>query len=83
MKPNFDAVNIEEVLTTTQPAASEETFLTNEGIDVKDVYTKEDLAGVKHLKDVSGVAPNTRGPYPTMYVARPWTVRQYAGFSTA
>ncbi|KFL43194.1 methylmalonyl-CoA mutase [Lysinibacillus sp. BF-4] len=83
MKPNFDAVNIEEVLTTTQPAASEETFLTNEGIDVKDVYMKEDLAGVKHLKDVSGVAPNTRGPYPTMYVARPWTVRQYAGFSTA
>ncbi|HEY9569850.1 MAG TPA: methylmalonyl-CoA mutase [Metalysinibacillus sp.] len=83
MKPNFDAVNIEEVLTTTQPAALEETFLTNEGIDVKDVYMKEDLAGVKHLKDVSGVAPNTRGPYPTMYVARPWTVRQYAGFSTA
>ncbi|HJH11061.1 MAG TPA: methylmalonyl-CoA mutase [Metalysinibacillus jejuensis] len=83
MKPNFDAINIEEVLTATQPAASEETFLTNEGIDVKDVYTKEDVVGVKHLQDVSGVAPNTRGPYPTMYVARPWTVRQYAGFSTA
>ncbi|SOC05099.1 heterodimeric methylmalonyl-CoA mutase large subunit precursor [Ureibacillus xyleni] len=80
--PNFKSVNIgqvllEEKLTTT------ETFMTNEGIEVKEFYNKEDIQHVKHLNDVSGIAPNTRGPYPTMYVARPWTVRQYAGFSTA
>lgn len=57
--------------------------MTNEGIEIKDIYTKEDIKDAKHLNDVAGIAPNTRGPYPTMYVARPWTVRQYAGFSTA
>lgn len=82
-KPNFSTVEIEKVLTANAPHASEEMFMTNEGIEIKDVYTKEDIADVKHLNDVAGIAPNTRGPYPTMYVARPWTVRQYAGFSTA
>lgn len=82
-KPIFSAVEIENVLTANSPQASEEMFMTNEGIQIKDVYTKEDLANAKHLHDVAGIAPNTRGPYPTMYVARPWTVRQYAGFSTA
>ena len=47
------------------------------------MYTKEDIENVAHLYDYPGIAPNTRGPYPTMYVSRPWTVRQYAGFSTA
>src|SRR5699024_11174475 len=56
---------------------------TNEGITIKNVYYQEDIQDAKHLKDLPGVAPNTRGPYPTMYVTRPWTVRQYAGFSTA
>lgn len=82
-KPNFSAVEIEKVLAAEAPQASEEKFMTNEGIEIKDVYTKEDIKGAKHLNDVAGIAPNTRGPYPTMYVARPWTVRQYAGFSTA
>ncbi|MET4562424.1 methylmalonyl-CoA mutase [Lysinibacillus parviboronicapiens] len=82
-KPNFSAVEIEKVLTVEAPAASEEKFMTNEGIEIKDIYTKEDIKDAKHLNDVAGIAPNTRGPYPTMYVARPWTVRQYAGFSTA
>ena len=77
-KPNFNAVEIEKVLTTEAPQASEDKFMTNE-----DIYTKEDIKEAKHLNDVAGIAPNTRGPYPTMYVARPWTVRQYAGFSTA
>ena len=58
-------------------------FRTNEGIDVKPFYTDDDVKNVSHLNDYPGIAPNTRGPYPTMYVARPWTVRQYAGFSTA
>ncbi len=56
---------------------------TPEGIDVKSRYTSADLEGLTHLASVPGQAPYLRGPYPTMYVARPWTVRQYAGFSTA
>jgi methylmalonyl-CoA mutase len=82
-KPNFNAVEIEKVLTAETPQASDDKFMTNEGIEIKDIYTKEDIKEAKHLNDVAGIAPNTRGPYPTMYVARPWTVRQYAGFSTA
>ncbi|MDR6998659.1 methylmalonyl-CoA mutase [Neobacillus niacini] len=58
-------------------------FETNEQIKLKALYTKEDLEGLKHLDDLPGLPPYTRGPYPTMYVNRPWTVRQYAGFSTA
>ncbi|WP_332645247.1 methylmalonyl-CoA mutase [Lysinibacillus sp. 54212] len=81
-KPNFKSVIIENVL-NAEAQQSTGTFLTNEGIDVNSVYTKEDIKNTKHVKDVAGIAPNTRGPYPTMYVARPWTVRQYAGFSTA
>ncbi|MBG9456393.1 methylmalonyl-CoA mutase [Lysinibacillus sphaericus] len=82
-KPNFSAVEIGKVLAAEAPQASEEKFMTNEGIEIKDINTKEDIKEAKHLNDVAGIAPNTRGPYPTMYVARPWTVRQYAGFSTA
>ncbi|MCP1145166.1 methylmalonyl-CoA mutase [Lysinibacillus endophyticus] len=80
--PNFKSVNIEQVL-LDEKLTPTQTFMTNEGIEVKEFYNKEDIQHVKHLNDVSGIAPNTRGPYPTMYVARPWTVRQYAGFSTA
>ncbi len=56
---------------------------TPEKIDVKPLYTKEDLEGMDHLEYLSGMAPYLRGPYSTMYAMRPWTVRQYAGFSTA
>ncbi len=52
-------------------------------IDVKTFYTDKDTENLDHLTDLPGIAPNTRGPYPTMFVSRPWTVRQYAGFSTA
>ncbi|MCG2417899.1 methylmalonyl-CoA mutase [Aequorivita sp. F47161] len=60
-----------------------ETFLTAEDIEIKKHYDKEDTASLKHLDFVAGIAPNLRGPYSTMYVRRPWTIRQYAGFSTA
>ncbi|MGW5052840.1 methylmalonyl-CoA mutase [Actinokineospora sp. NPDC004072] len=56
---------------------------TPEGIPVKPVYTAEDLAGLDFLDTYPGIAPFLRGPYPTMYVNQPWTIRQYAGFSTA
>jgi methylmalonyl-CoA mutase len=58
-------------------------FETNEQIKLKPLYTKEDREGLEHIDDLAGLPPYTRGPYPTMYVNRPWTVRQYAGFSTA
>ncbi|MFI1887990.1 methylmalonyl-CoA mutase [Streptomyces jumonjinensis] len=56
---------------------------TPEGIPVKPLYTEEDLAGLDFLGGYPGIAPYLRGPYPTMYVNQPWTIRQYAGFSTA
>lgn len=58
-------------------------FATNENIQIKPLYTEEDRAGLEQLDHMPGLPPYTRGPYPTMYVNRPWTVRQYAGFSTA
>ena len=61
----------------------QENFLTAEGIELKSSYSKEDLEYIEHLGFAAGFAPNLRGPYSTMYVRRPWTVRQYAGFSTA
>jgi methylmalonyl-CoA mutase len=59
------------------------TWHTPEGIDVKPLYTEEDLAGLGHLSSLPGEAPFVRGPRATMYAGRPWTIRQYAGFSTA
>jgi methylmalonyl-CoA mutase len=56
---------------------------TSEGISVKPLYTAEDLEGIEHLGTMPGVAPYVRGPRATMYTGRPWTVRQYSGFSTA
>ncbi|MDR2911988.1 MAG: methylmalonyl-CoA mutase [Alistipes sp.] len=58
-------------------------WLTAERIPVKTTYSADDLAGMEHLNYAAGIAPFLRGPYSTMYVMRPWTIRQYAGFSTA
>ncbi len=63
--------------------ASAAPWLTPEGIAVKPAYSEADLAGIDFLDTYPGIAPYLRGPYPTMYVNQPWTVRQYAGFSTA
>ena len=57
--------------------------MTDELIDIKRDFSKADLEGMEHLNYAAGVAPFLRGPYSTMYVMRPWTIRQYAGFSTA
>ncbi|MBP5522732.1 MAG: methylmalonyl-CoA mutase, partial [Bacteroidaceae bacterium] len=56
---------------------------TPEQIDIQPVYTKEDLEGMEHLDFAAGIPPYLRGPYSMMYPFRPWTIRQYAGFSTA
>jgi methylmalonyl-CoA mutase len=82
-KPDFNKVDINKIYNSVSLANNETPFITNEGISIKSMYTNKDLEGIDHLEDMPGIAPNTRGPYPTMYVARPWTVRQYAGFSTA
>ena len=63
--------------------AEAQPWLTAEQIPVKANYTAEDLENLEHLNYAAGIAPNLRGPYSTMYVMRPWTIRQYAGFSTA
>lgn len=84
MKPNFKDVQLQAIQSEKAPSVAEQSeFLTNEGISITSFYTENDMQDVQHLNDFPGIAPNTRGPYPTMYVARPWTVRQYAGFSTA
>ncbi|MDR3279920.1 MAG: methylmalonyl-CoA mutase [Synergistaceae bacterium] len=67
----------------TGRAPSEAVTRTMEQIDVKPLYTEDDWAGLNHLGYMPGLPPFLRGPYPTMFVTRPWTVRQYAGFSTA
>ena len=66
-----------------QCTAPEKEWMTAEQIPVKGLYSAEDLEGMEHLNYAAGVAPFLRGPYSTMYVMRPWTIRQYAGFSTA
>jgi len=90
MKPDFKKINIQsDGFSTTDVAEWAEKneikadWLTPEQIPVKPVYTKEDLLGMEHLNYAAGLAPYLRGPYSTMYVMRPWTIRQYAGFSTA
>ncbi|MEY9587710.1 methylmalonyl-CoA mutase, partial [Bradyrhizobium yuanmingense] len=80
--PNFAEVSFERAATAT-PAGSAEPWLTPEGILVKPAYGEADLTGLDFLETYPGIAPYLRGPYPTMYVNQPWTVRQYAGFSTA
>ncbi len=69
--------------TKSQEPKANSHFTTAEDIKVKSNYSKEDLKDLEHLDFVAGIAPNLRGPYSTMYVRRPWTIRQYAGFSTA
>ncbi len=85
-KPNFahlDPFKADYAYESSSLAENGPAFQTNEQIPIKSVYTKEDIVNVEHLNDLPGLPPYTRGPYPTMYVNRPWTVRQYAGFSTA
>lgn len=82
MKPDFSKLTYNKS-TENLARKSNETWLTSEQIEVKNSYTKADVENLNHLNFVAGIAPNLRGPYSTMYVMRPWTIRQYAGFSTA
>src|SRR5680860_210308 len=80
--PDFATVDF--AAAPVAPAAGgAEPWLTPEGIPVKPAYGPDDLKGIDFLDTYPGIAPYLRGPYPAMYVNQPWTIRQYAGFSTA
>ncbi len=83
MKPDFKQIDIKQVSASKVVGPNNADWQTPELIDVKPIYTKEDLQGMEHLDYVSGIPPFLRGPYSAMYPLRPWTIRQYAGFSTA
>ncbi|MEM5015582.1 methylmalonyl-CoA mutase [Metabacillus indicus] len=80
---SFANVEWTEIKSPERQAGSAEAFLSNEGIPLKPAYTEEDRKEMPFLDSYPGIAPFLRGPYSTMYVNRPWTIRQYAGFSTA
>lgn len=83
-KPDFQSIVPRfTVIPQNQRALKNTSFTTNEQIEIKDLYTRKDLEHVEYTDTMPGLPPFTRGPYPTMYVNRPWTIRQYAGFSTA
>ena len=84
MRPNFKEIDINKVVApAVHPEVKSEEWMTAELIPVKSIYTKEDLEGLQHLDYAAGLPPFLRGPYSGMYPMRPWTIRQYAGFSTA
>jgi methylmalonyl-CoA mutase len=84
VKPSWQEVNPYSIKEKNRKKiTSEKKYKTNEQLFIKSLYTEDDSNGLPHTEDLPGIAPFTRGPYPTMYVNRPWTVRQYAGFSTA
>ena len=87
MRPDFSKITYDDIKGSDpvlkRKSDKQQSWITAEKIKVKPVYSAEDLKVVEHLDYASGIPPFLRGPYSTMYVMRPWTVRQYAGFSTA
>ncbi|MFL5091120.1 MAG: methylmalonyl-CoA mutase [Xanthobacteraceae bacterium] len=81
--PDFSTVEWKDAKQAQASTTSPDAWLAPEGIAVKPVYGPEDIAGLDFLDTYPGLPPYLRGPYPTMYVTQPWTIRQYAGFSTA
>jgi methylmalonyl-CoA mutase len=83
MRPDFTKIDFSRTAERTDGVRPIGSWLTAEQIPVKPYYTADDLARMEHLDYAAGIPPFLRGPYSTMYVMRPWTIRQYAGFSTA
>lgn len=83
MRPDFSKLALKKPALGDTPKQDEAMWLTPEGIAIKSHYSLKDLNDLEHLHSVAGLPPYLRGPYSTMYVMRPWTIRQYAGFSTA
>src|SRR5579885_101494 len=82
MLPDFTRVDFKDTAVPGRPGGGAP-WITPEGIAVQPVYGEADVKGLDFLETYPGIAPYLRGPYPTMYVSQPWTIRQYAGFSTA
>ncbi|WP_243298727.1 methylmalonyl-CoA mutase [Bacillus litorisediminis] len=82
-KPNFKNVTINSNEFQELMNQEVQSTMSHENILIKKYYTVQDIEHLQHLHDLPGLPPYTRGPYPTMYVTKPWTIRQYAGFSTA
>ena len=82
-RPDFTKIPLDQGPHPRQREKAAFGWTTHEQIPVKSYYAAEDLAGLEHLDYAAGIPPFLRGPYSTMYVLRPWTIRQYAGFSTA
>jgi methylmalonyl-CoA mutase len=82
MRPDFSKIGFKPSIAHASSPGAEE-WLSPEHIAIRSCYTREDLAGLEHLEYAAGIPPYLRGPYSTMYVKQPWTIRQYAGFSTA
>ena len=83
MRKNIQHIKLKPLADAEAVNTQQSSFVTAEGIEVKENYTEKDIENLEHVEFGAGFAPNLRGPYATMYVRRPWTVRQYAGFSTA
>lgn len=83
MKPDFKKIDIKHIEKSSDVYSVEAEWFTPERIQVKPAFTESDLENMEHLNYAAGIPPFLRGPYSTMYVMKPWTVRQYAGFSTA
>ena len=81
--PRPDFSNIELKLERKIAQISERKWISPEQIEIKESYCSEDIKDTEHIGFISGIAPYLRGPYASMYITRPWTIRQYAGFSTA
>ncbi|HEY7298889.1 MAG TPA: methylmalonyl-CoA mutase [Xanthobacteraceae bacterium] len=81
--PNLAEIDFAELPDAQGNEAVSRSWITPEGIPIKSAYEPDDLIGLDFLETWPGIPPFLRGPYPTMYVTRPWTIRQYAGFSTA
>ncbi|MBK8936755.1 MAG: methylmalonyl-CoA mutase [Polyangiaceae bacterium] len=82
--PTFSRLSFDDVVVpASEPSGAALRGVLPEGIELKSCYGPADVAGASHVASMPGFAPFVRGPYPTMYVQQPWTVRQYAGFSTA
>src|SRR6201987_65630 len=83
MRKDFSSILYNPVVSATDEKTSSSTFTTAEQIDVKNSYSATDLKDAEHLHFAAGIPPYLRGPYASMFVQNPWTIRQYAGFSTA
>ncbi len=80
-KVDFNNIELDLSITSSKIGKTS-SFSTAENIDLKSIYVEKDNLDLRHLKFVSGITPNLRGPYASMYTVKPWTIRQYAGFST-